>query len=551
MNEELNKINNVSNNNIPTDPTMPKQNWKSSYFSVAVVVIATIAIILIGGLYFYSNRQQKIEQQVISEEKQEQKQSNVSDDLIFSKGFANTNHEWPPKEATWSQEFKQNPLCELRQLYCSRVGYEYADFGCNCFVYQYFDLYNTYADNEKKFTVYYPILWQKDLEPTNYGFTSEPKISLRRQGASCNLVYGLVDENKILSFGNASTSKTSFGNQPSGGVVSGTKGLNKITLPFDRVLNNEEKAAGYTNSKLIAVPHFPYSSSRFGFLLTSGDKHPLVEACVQEFDSLLNSRAINYPSAKLTNQSNGFLSFQNISSWFEIYANIPQKITLLFENFVTGKEESIVPEVFSDLQRISDPFLSGGKLYFIDSSLSNPTIRTVDIFTGENRTIPLSYDATKPIHSFFVKNNVLYYLVGKFCDEYLAKCKDMNLKSYNLISGVSETLTSGSKSRDIVGFNAAGNTLILEWSDGDAGCSLGSYESYVFSSKTLRDLGSYSYCEGDTDDSQAKFRNLVTGSRSFNYLVVKNGNIFSPIGTDTDPRRIYIRVNTIEYPFDK
>ena len=114
----------------------------------------------------------------------------------------------------------------------------------------------------------------------------------------------LLMKTKFYLLSNASTSKISLGNQASGGVISDTKGLNKITLPFGRELTNEEKAAGYTNSKLIAVPHFPYATSKFGFLLTSGDKQPLVEACVQEFDSTLNGRAINYPSAKLSNQSN-------------------------------------------------------------------------------------------------------------------------------------------------------------------------------------------------------------------------------------------------------
>lgn len=539
MNEKPNKTNNISDNNIPVVPISPQQKFKLPHYSIVVPIVVAIAIIVIGGFYFYSNRQP------------EQKQSNVSDDLMFSKGFTNTGREWPPKEASGSQELKQNPLCGLRQSYCGRVGYQYADFGCDCFVYQYYDSYNIYANNEEKFTIYYPTLWQKDLEPMNYGFTTDPKISLKRQGASCALVYGIIDENKLLSFGNASISKMSFDNQASDGVGSDVKKLNKITLPFERELTNEEKAAGYTDTKLIAVPHFPYTSSPLGFLMTSGDKQPLVGACVQEFNSILNSRAINYPSAKLTNQSNGILSIQNISSSFELYAHIPQKITLLFENSITGKEESIMPEAFSDIQRIADPFLSGGKLYYIEGSADNPIIKTIDIFSGESKTVPLSYDATKPIHSFFVKGNTLYYLSGKFCNEHLAKCKDMSLKSYNLTSGVSEILTNSSKSRDIDGFNASGDALILRLSDGDAGCVWASYESYTFSDKTLRDIGSYSYCYGDTDNSYLKFRNLVAGSGSFNYLVVKNGNIFAPSTTDTYPRRIYIRVNTTEYPFDK
>ena len=548
MNEELDKKDIVSENSTSSAPIPPK-NANAAPFSVFAVIIAVVAIVLIDGLYFYSSRT-KTGERPISEQKQEQKQNSVPDDLIFLGGFQNTGREWPAKEADWSQELKQNPLTKLQEAYCNRIGYKYADFAGDCFVYQYFDSYKTYTNNEERFTIYYPTFWQADLESLNYGFTADPKISLKRQGASCALVYGIIDENKLLSFSNASTSKMSFGNQASGGVASDTKGLSKITLPFDRELSNEEKAAGYTNSKLIAVPHFPYASSPFGFLMTSGDKQPLVGACVQEFDSILNSRAINYPSAKLSNQSSGILSIQDVSSWFESYAHIPQKITLLFENSTTGKEESIVPEAFSGTQRISDPFLSGGKLFYTEGT-DNPMIKTIDIFTGENKTIPLSYDATKPIHSFFVRGDVLYYLAGTFCNEYLAKCKDLNLKSYNIKSGISDNLASGITARDIDGFNATGDALILRWSDGDGGCGWGSYQSFTLSTKALKDLGSYSHCEGDTGDPYAKFKNLVVGSGSFNYLVVKNGRIFSPSGTDSYPRRIYIRVNTTEYPKDQ
>ena len=547
MNEELDKKDIVLDNNISPSAPIPPKIANTAPFPVFAVIMAVVAIVLISGLYFYSSRTKTAEQPIISEQKQEQKQSGVPDDLIFLGGFQNTGREWPAKEADWSQELKQNPLTKLQEAYCNRVGYKYADFAGDCFVYQYFDSYKTYIDSEAKFTVYYPTFWQADLEPLNYGFTADPKVSLKRQGASCALVYGIGDENKLSSFSNASTSKMSFGNQASGGVASDTKGLSKITLPFDRELSNEEKAAGYTNSKLIAVPHFPYALSPLGFLMTSGDKQPLVGACVQEFDSILNSRAINYPSAKLSNQSNGILSIQDVSSWFESYARITQKITLLFENSATGKEESIVPEAFSGTQRISDPFLSGGKLFYTEGA-DNPMIKTIDIFTGENKTIPLSYDATKPIHSFFVRDDVLYYLAGTFCNEYLAKCKDLNLKSYNLKSGINETLASGITARDIDGFNATGDALIFRWSDGDGGCGWGSYQSFTLSTKALKDLGSYSHCEGDTGDPYAKFKNLVVGSGSFNYLVVKNGKIFSPSGTDSYPRRIYVRVNTTEYP---
>lgn len=546
MNNENNKFDNFSNSNngnttITSVP--PKQSYKSNRFFIAI--IAVIIIIIIYGVYnIYSNRSKMQEQP-------RQKQSNVPEDMIFSKGFTNTGFEWPIRTQQ-IEDLKKNPLTKIREAYCSRVGYKYADFGGDCFLFQYYDSYNIYEDKEEKFKVYYPTLWQKDLEPTNYGFTSNQKISLKRQGASCAIVYGTINENEILSYNNASTTKTNFDNQTSDFINTDNKRLNKISLPFKREISNEEKAAGYTNTNLIAIPQFPYTESKFGFLLTSGEKQPLVEACVQEFNEILNSRAINYPTSKLTPDSNGNLLLRDISSFFEIYTKIPKKITLLFENYSTGKYESIVSEAFQDIQNIY-PFLNKGKLYFMEGPIDNSIIKTVDIFTGENKKIPLQYDTTKPIHSFFIKNDILYYLTGEFCNTYLASCKNMSLKSYNLTSGINETLVNNSKSRNINGFSANGN-LILSWSDGDAGCSFGSYESYSFSNKILKNLGSYSHCEGDTNDSQNKFKNLITGSGSFNHLIIKNGNIFSPsIGTADIyyPNVIEIRTNTAEYPLYK
>ena len=526
------------------NPTPEQQNTPQN--KMWLFVVTAVAIFLItGGYFFYISKFSKENTAEVPSDTT-QGQTNIQDDQTFLGGFTDTGREWPPKEASWSQELKDNPLTKLREAYCNRVGYRYADFSGDCFIYQYFDSFRTYTNEEERFTVYYPTFWQSDLQPLNYGFVATPKISLRRQGASCVLSYGVIDEKTLLSFGVASTTKINFGDRASGGVSNGT-GLTKIILPFGRQLTDEERAAGYNDEKLITVPHFPYLNSSGGFLLTSGEKQPLVKACIDEFDSILNSRAINYPAANLTLQSNGVLSLRDRSSWFESYAHIPQKIILLFSNFKTKKEESIVPNAFQDIQRIIDPFLSDGKLYFMTSSM-NPVIASVDILTGQSKTIPLAYNENTPVHSFFVKGNNLHYLIGKFCNEYLAKCDDMKLQSYNLTTGTSEILASGIKSRDIDGFDATGNKLILRWSDGDGGCGWGQYQSFTFSSKTIDDLGSYSRCEGDTEDSFAPFKNLVVGSNSVGYLMVKDGKIFSPKSTDAYPSGIYIRINTNEYP---
>ncbi len=521
--------------------------WKILFLLLCVVVAtAQFMINTYGSLFLYSILSDKIEQI---------RPLSVPNDLVFLTGFENTGREWPPEEEEWSEDLKQNPLTKLREAYCKRVGYRYADFGGDCFVFQYYDSFLTYTNEEEKFEVYYPYLWQRDFEPSHYQFMAEPKLLLNRRGASCALMYGAVEEDKILSLSDVSTSKVNLGNDIIGDTVPSTKGLDEITLPFGRELTHEEKAAGYTDAKLITVQHFPYATSPYGFLVTSGDEQPLVEACAQEFDSILDNRVINYPAAKLTPQSSGLVSLRNISSNFQINANdIPQEIVLIFENSATGREESIVPEAFRELHsygEIYDPFLSEQKLYYIENQENNPKIKTTDIFTGESKTIPLPYDAAKPIHAFFVKDKMLYYLEGKFCNEYLAECKDMSLKSFDLESGVNETFTNNSKSRYIDGFNANGDALILSWKEGDAGCLWGAYESYTFSNKALADLGSYSWCEYGDDDPRDKFENLIVGTDKFYYLIIKDGKIFLPSTAEEYGGRFYIRVNTTEYPLDK
>lgn len=525
------------------NPTLGQQNVPQNkvwFFVVAVVVI----ILITAGYFFYTDRSSKENTEIPTNTTQEK--TSVPDDQIFLSGFADTGREWPPKEASYSQELKDNPLTKLREAYCNRVGYKYADFGGDCFVFQYYNSFKTYTNDDERFTVYYPTFWQSDLAPLNYGFVTTPKVSLQRQGASCAISYGVIDESTLTSFGVASTTKANSDDRASGSTPTDT-GLTKIVLPFGRQLTDEEKAAGYTDEKLMAVPHFPYPNSNYGFLLTSGEKQSLVEACADEFDSILNSRAINYPTTSLTSQSSGILSLRDGSSRFESYPYIPEKTTLLFNNFQTKKEGAIAPNAFQGMERITDPFLSGGKLYFMTSP-ADPAIMSLDIFTGQSKAILLTYNENTLVHSFFVKENNLYYLVGKFCNEYSAKCTDMKLQNYNLTTGVANTLASGIKARDIDGFDSTSNKLILRWSDGEGSCGWGQNWSFEFSSKTVNDLGSYFGCEGDAEDSFASFKNLVVGSNSFGYLVVNDGKIFSPRSNDAYQGGMYIRVNASEYP---
>lgn len=513
---------------------------KKMYVLAAVAAV----ILVVGGYFLYTNVYGSWSSNSPADTTKGQKR--VQKDDIFLRGFVDTGRNWQPEAETWKQELKNNPLLTLREAYCNRVGYKYADFGGDCFFYQYYESYKTYRDEQERFTVYYPTLWQNDPEPRNYGFVAAPKASFQRQGVSCALTYGVIDEKAVVSSGETSTTKVNYGFGKSEDV-SEELGLPKITKPFDRQLTDEEKAAGYTDAQLIAVPHFPYPNSTHGFILSSGKKQPLVEACVDELFAILNSRSIQYSAASLTPESNGVLSLPNAFSLFEMYASIPQKKLLLFNNFETKKEESVVPNAFQDILEVTDPFLSGGKLYFMNGG-ENPEIMSISISTDERTTLPLNYNADTPVHSFFVKGNDLYYLVGESCNEYLSVCRDMQLLNYNLTTGATVLLARGLEARDINGFDLTGTKLILRASEGDGGCLWGEYWEFALSSKTVRDLGSYTSCVDDTEDTFAPFRDLVEDTDSFGYLIVKDGKIFAPSSERAYPSGIYIRVNTSEYP---
>ena len=91
------------------------------------------------------------------------------------------------------------------------------------------------------------------------------------------------------------------------------------------------------------------------------------------------------------------------------------EVTLLFENSKTGRAESLSSEIGKETSSITDAFLSGKqnllhKLHAPGSPTTNP-VRSVDIFTGEVKELPLPVNAEEPVHSFYVRSDWLYYLL--------------------------------------------------------------------------------------------------------------------------------------------
>lgn len=507
---------------------IPHKTKRIILHRVFKVITILASIIIVGFIILLLNRS-KIEKDLPRLDRELcQLNLDVWKDIVFKNGFRATGYVWPLIGSNSLADLKINPLCSLRKDYCFRIGYQYPIGYCGCYLYQYYKSYDTYTNSNEAFTVYYPLLWEKNAHDANCGVVTDSQISLNRQalgGAACNIRYGIIDDKTLLSYPSVLTKQINVGYGNSNDIDRNYNKLDKITLGFDRNLSNEEKASGYTNEKLISIPHFPYADSKYGFLLTSGDNQPLLEACVEEFDDILDSRVINYPATQLTDKSNGIIYFQWRLSDFENYVELSKNIKLIFRNSLTSREESVLPDIFSKLPTLSEYFLEENKIYYFDGPANNPTIKTIDIFTGENQTIQLQYDTNKPVHSFFIRNDTLYYLMGEFCNEYLHPCTNMELKSYNLISRVTQDLVEGSTSREIVGFDASGNGLILQWSEADV-VLVGKYELFTFSNRTLKQMGRYvTGGEGGEDGSYQTFEKLLGGSGTFNYFTIKDGKI--------------------------
>lgn len=246
----------------------------------------------------------------------------------------------------------------------------------------------------------------------------------------------------------------------------------------------------------------------------------------------------------ITSQSNGVLSLRNKP---EVYAG---RLTLFFNNFQTKTEESIALNALQDV----DPFLSGGKLYYLVKKNSmNSVIVSIDIFTGQSETLPLGYEKDTPVHSFFIRGSNLYFLVGKHCTGYFENCDRVRLQNYNLTTGIIETLADGIEARNIGGFDSTGDNILLYRGGGIGGCDWREFWLFTFSSETISRLGSNSFCEErDEEDPFAQFEDLVADSGSFGYgyLIVRNGKILTPRSNDEYPTGERIRVNADEYPLE-
>ncbi len=505
----------MTNNPAPHNP-IEESNTLRTVLIVIIFLVAGGFLYHWAGLRFpsglgFGKAMKESEAQTILDEKNTDPLKDT--DLVFRRGFMDTGLPWPPKEEDWSEELKQNPMCALRASYCQKVGYQFADFGCDCFVYQYYHSFETYKNIEEGITLYYPKLWHlaahRPLE-----IIAEQKLSLERDGATCYLSYGRVDGAVILKTMDPVSS--SF-------VTADGKQLQQMSVGFSRALTDEEKAAGYTDKKLIAIPHFPYQNSEFGLLLTSFENQPLAEACEKELEEIVRSVTIEYPPVKLTKDSVGEIFIHDVPVWYKSSEDAPNlNANLLFEDHKTKRKMSLGSGSLSNLTRMENPFVAGDLLYYMDQG----RVKVFDVFGSTVETIPLAYTEDFPVHSFFVEGDWMYYLSGKFCNEYMAQC-NLSLYRFNLATKQTEDLADGLSTREIVGFNSAKNVLYSSYTMADAGCTARTYEAYNLNSKRVTKVGEYSHCIEDIEKPDP-YAGLVADVVTVDTVVVKNGGLSMP-----------------------
>lgn len=450
----------------------------------------------------------------------------IADDPWFARGFSATSSTWPVAAEMDKEKNAREPLCKLRANYCYRVGYSYADFSCDCFALQYYNAFDTYTNKTEFFSVYYPQVWDEDKFPVAYDFASTAHASFTRRGASCALTYGKIDP-KIFTLSNISVTSTSWDDRE----------WQKIEVPWGPELSNEQKASGYLPLKAVVIEYFPYATSPAGWVLTSGEHQPLVQACVDEFDSILRSLDVHFLHTKLLPDSNGSVGLRHIGS--DYVKETPSRTALIFQNAATGREEEIVAAGLAGTRYISNSFFTHDKLYFLTDTTPSSVIKMVDIFSGAHKIVPLPYGRDHAVHSFTILDDWLYYLAGEYCNDYMQAC-NLNLYRQSLVSETHEKLASGFASRHVMGPNAAGDTLFFEHAEGDAGCAWFEFESYNVKTAARQKLGEYSYCydfETDEPDNKAayeqaeKMQMAATGVVSTDRLLIKNGRVFLPTST--------------------
>lgn len=162
-----------------------------------------------------------------------------------------------------------------------------------------------------------------------------------------------------------------------------------------------------------------------------------------------------------------------------------------------------------------------GKLQMTHLNINGTLYKELDL-QGVSNT-PDSLDSY--LHDYIVKNNVLYYITGEFCNEYRAEC-DLDLYKYDLQTEVNIKLAEELPVRNIT--SVENDRIYMDHREGDAGCVWGqiySTQTSSFGSATeeFRD----GYCEGEEgsfEDFKSNFERAGQPIRTFK-IPIKNSRI--------------------------
>ncbi len=201
-----------------------------------------------------------------------------------------------------------------------------------------------------------------------------------------------------------------------------------------------------------------------------------------------------------TSNKNGIVYFQytNTNNWND--SNNGLEIDLRFRdvNNPQSKELIHMSGAKGGVYPATNFVYHNQVIYFInkDGKLSKIESGELDKVVQIN----LSLHKEDFVADFFIKDNLIYYLSGPFCDVYMGVCNN-ELKIYNITNGRIIKLADGIKENTISGFTQDGNKLILSNGSGDAGCAWQSYLTFDLTQSIVIGEDRFSWCseENGTD----------------------------------------------------
>lgn len=336
------------------------------------------------------------------------------------------------------------------------------------------------------------------------------RLQLEHVTGSCQISYGLVDMEPVFSaYGELRDTDSTYSSRfDEASKIFFEREIQNIYIDTSNFkmtyLQQRPQNGDPTNIIAAYIPHFPSQESSYSLLLHQNQK-PITQDCVKDFIHMLSGIDLKADLYSLTANSEGYLTVKlndRRIGWTEGFSD--QSAVVVFTDMEDKK--TVLANLDSVVLSMQ---LAGGKLYFINNK---GLLSAIDLQTKQVETIPLpaispAEDASRSmLNTFFIYGNRLFYLTGKNCNEYMARC-DLVLHEFNLDTKQDSELADQVSSRDILGLDTSLNVLQLRHSEGDAGCSWRSYEEYNFNTKVLQKTGNYSYCLEESDDGTYKDTN--------------------------------------------